>query len=117
MWPPNAVIDVHPSASSSRLTFVDLARAGAVLMMLQGHTLDVVLATELRAGAVFDTWTFLRGLTSCTFLLISGFVFTLQTQRGGSTDAARPGSIIRRLRRYGFLLIAGYALHFPAGTF
>ncbi|MGE3345223.1 MAG: heparan-alpha-glucosaminide N-acetyltransferase domain-containing protein, partial [Vicinamibacterales bacterium] len=92
---------------------LDTARGVATLMMLQGHTLDVVLATDLRAGLIFDAWTFLRGLTSCAFLFLSGFVFVFVTDRrigrkGGVWSAAD-----RRLRRFVFFLLLGYALHLP----
>lgn len=101
------------SATSARSVFVDLARAVAILMMVQGHTLHVVLASDLRTGAAFYLWSFLRGLTSCTFLLLSGFVFTLATHRHWTDHFASRAAVVRRFRRFGFFLLLGYALHFP----
>lgn len=101
------------SAASARSVFVDLARAVAILMMLQGHTLHVVLASDARTGTVFYLWSFLRGLTSCTFLLLSGFVFTVATQRHWTEYLSSRAAIGRRFRRFGFFLLLGYALHFP----
>ncbi|MBI3047783.1 MAG: DUF1624 domain-containing protein [Acidobacteria bacterium] len=100
-------------AVSARSVFVDLARAGAILMMLQGHTLHVVLASEARTGTAVYLWSFLRGLTSCTFLLLSGFVFTVATQRRWTDHLSSRAAIGRRFRRFGFFLLLGYVLHFP----
>lgn len=105
------------SASGARSVFVDLARAAAVLMMIQGHTIDAVLASELRAGTLYQSWSFLRGLTSCTFLMLSGFVFTIATLRHWPAHLAPGPPVFRRLRRFGFFLVLGYALHFPVGSF
>jgi len=77
--------------------------------MVQNHTIDALLATELRVGPVFDGWTFIRGLTPSTFLMLAGCAFVLATPR----DAVAPGTTWRRLRRFGFFLLLGYALHIP----
>ena len=99
--------------TASRSVFVDVARAAAILMMVQGHTLHVVLATDLRTGTAFDLWSFLRGLTSCMFLLLSGFVFALATHRQWTDQFVSHAATGRRFRRFGFFLLLGYALHFP----
>jgi len=96
-----------------RSAFLDLARAVAILMMIQGHTLDAVLVVDARAGTAFDVWWFLRGLTACMFLLLSGFSFTLATARNWSAHVHSRTVILRRWRRFGFFLFLGYALHFP----
>lgn len=102
----------HDVAASPRSAFADLARTVAILMMLQGHTLDAVLASELRTGHAFYVWSFVRGLASCIFLLLSGFVFTLATHRHWDHCASRE-LIVRRFGRFGFFLLLGYGLHFP----
>jgi len=99
--------------SSARTGFLDLARAVAVLLMLQGHTLHTVLASDLRTGTAFHIWSFLRGLTACMFLLLSGFTFTIATHRRWAKHLASFETNGRRLRRFGFFLLLGYALHFP----
>lgn len=96
-----------------RSGFADVARAVAVLMMLQGHTLDAVLANEFRTGPVFATWSFFRGLASCIFLILSGFVFSLATHRHWTDYRRSTATLVRRFRRFGFFLMLGYALHFP----
>jgi acyltransferase len=97
----------------ARVISVDLARALAVVMMIQGHTLNVLLAPTYRENSVFDAWVFVRVLTSCLFLFLSGFAFTLATTRHWE-DFLRPSTRFwRRLRKFAFFLLLGYALHFP----
>jgi acyltransferase len=100
-------------AASSRSVFVDLARAVAILMMLQGHTLDAVLAAELRTGDAFYAWSFVRGLASCIFFVVAGFVFSVATHRRWTEHCCWSATIARRFRRFGLFLLLGYALHFP----
>jgi len=106
------VDDVVP-VPAARSVFLDLARAVAILMMLQGHTLHTVLAVESRAGAAFYIWSLLRGLTACMFLMLAGFVFTFATHRHWADHPALRAPVMRRLRRFAFFLLVGYMLHFP----
>lgn len=108
-------VEAVGSTASARPVFVDLARAIAILMMLQGHTLHAVLVSDARTGTAFYLWSFLRGLTPCIFLLLSGFVFTLAVHRDWTDHRSSRAAILQRLRRFGFLLLLGYALHFPTG--
>lgn len=83
-----------------------------MLLMVQGHTIDAVLADGYRSSDSFLWWTAARGLTACLFLVASGFAFALSTFRAG--DRARP---TRRLgRRVVVLLVLAYALHFPSAS-
>jgi hypothetical protein len=94
--------------------FVDLARAAAVLFMVQGHALQVLMAPAYHASAFAQAWLFLRGLTSCTFLMLSGFSFGLATARRWP-ECSRPGPRARRrLARDAMLVAIGYAMRFPA---
>jgi fucose 4-O-acetylase-like acetyltransferase len=101
------------TAGSARSAFIDIARAIAVLAMLQGHTLHAVLSNDVRTGPLYLLWSFARGQTSCTFLLLSGFVFTLATHRHWTDRAVARAALPRRLRRFAFFLMLGYALHLP----
>lgn len=92
---------------------VDLARALAVLLMIQGHSLNVLLAPELQANLTLDAWLFIRGLTSCLFFFLSGFAFAVATARHWDSFAAASPRFWRRLRRFGIFLLLGYALHLP----
>ncbi|HQZ40595.1 MAG TPA: heparan-alpha-glucosaminide N-acetyltransferase domain-containing protein [Vicinamibacterales bacterium] len=106
-------VSAHASGISSRAVFLDLARAVAILMMIQGHTIDAVLVPSARAGTWFAVWSFLRGLTSCTFLMLSGVVFTIATLRHWPLHLELGMAVVGRLRRFTLFLVLGYALHFP----
>lgn len=107
----------EPSAGSistrRRVVFVDLARVIAILLMIQGHTLDALLGSEYRTTTAFYVWSFSRGLTSCLFFFLAGFAFVLATYR--RDDRAQiPGWPLRRFGRFVVFLLIGYGLHSPA---
>jgi uncharacterized membrane protein len=83
--------------------------------MIQGHTLSVLLAPAYQTGAAFNFWLFLRGLTSCMFLLLSGCAFAVATSRHWEAHVRWSPRLARRLARFGFFVLLGYAMHFPAG--
>ena len=108
---------VPATGGGGRLPFVDLARGAAVLFMVQGHTLAALMAPEYNGNAFAQGWLFLRGLTSCTFLMLSGFSFSLATSRRW-TEFRTPGRrVLRRLARYAMLVTIGYSMRFPARSF
>jgi len=98
----------------SRLLPLDLARLCAIILMVQGHTIDALLSVNYRQGAFFNTWLFVRGLTAPTFLLLSGLSFGIATTRRWQAFLYFSKPVIRRLRRFLGLVISGYAMHLPA---
>jgi uncharacterized membrane protein len=98
---------------SRRVIFIDLARALAVVFMLYGHAIDGLLDPQYRAGTWFAIWTFQRGLTSCLFLLLSGFAFSIATARHWVQHVVVSPALFKRARRFGLFVLLGYALHFP----
>lgn len=105
------------AAGGRRITFVDLLRLIASFQMVTGHTIDGLLAQELRQGAAFDRWTFVRGLTSVAFMVAAGMSFHLSTLARFERHKADPANVRRRLRRGAWLVILGYLLHFPGAAF
>lgn len=100
--------------STNRLYFIDAVRAFAILMMLQGHFIDTLLAVEYRdpASTAFNTWSYFRGITAPIFFTISGLIFTylLIKAKLRNQDKMR----IRKGFMRGLLLIGiGYALRIP----
>jgi uncharacterized membrane protein len=98
-------------SGSRRLTFLDALRLLAALQMIQGHSLDAVLGEAYRTGALFDAWTFTRGLTSTAFLAASGLAFAAV---GHDRDAFVRGRA-HRMRRAAMLIAIGYLMHVPFG--
>jgi len=99
---------------SSRLYFIDTVRAFAILMMLQGHFIDTLLAVEFRdpSNVAFRVWQYFRGITAPTFFTISGLIFTYLLMK-----ARAKGDVEERIKKgvvRGFMLIGiGYLLRIP----
>jgi uncharacterized membrane protein len=115
--PISRVQSAVPGVAAHRVIFIDLARAVAVFLMVQGHTVSALLAPEYRSGRLYDLWVFQRGLTSCLFLLLSGFAFSIATSRHWPSHIRPSRAIGKRLVRFSLFVLLGYALHFPVGRF
>lgn len=97
-----------------RLYFIDIIRAFAILMMLQGHFIDTLLAPQYRDlnSIPFSIWSYFRGITAPTFFTISGLIFTyllLKAKETGETNLRMRKGIIRGF----FLIFVGYLLRAP----
>ncbi|MDG1394336.1 MAG: heparan-alpha-glucosaminide N-acetyltransferase domain-containing protein [Flavobacteriaceae bacterium] len=98
----------------NRLYFIDAVRAFAILMMLQGHFIDTLLAVEFRDpnNLAYTTWRYFRGITAPVFFTISGLIFTYLLIK-----AKEKGTLRHRMRKgviRGLMLIGiGYALRIP----
>jgi uncharacterized membrane protein len=104
-------------STSNRHIAIDLARVVAILLMIQGHTLDVLLAPELRQGFLFDKWLFFRGLTAPTFFVLSGVSFFVATSRKWEAYATLSPAFYKRIRRFVWFFFLGYLMHFPVRSF
>lgn len=85
--------------------------------MIQGHTLDALLAPVYRTGLFYDAWLFLRGLTAPMFFLLAGIAFSLSTVRHWQSHQSFSPVLFRRLRRFTCFIALGYLLHWPVRTF
>jgi uncharacterized membrane protein len=105
------------SPVKDRLQFIDAIRAYAILMMLQGHFVDTMLAYRFRdtENALYATWYFMRGMTAPVFFTITGLVFTFLLLRDGRPILENE-RIKKGIRRGFFLIFLGYLLkvNFPA---
>ena len=101
-------------STNQRLYFIDAVRAFAILMMLQGHFIDTLLAPEHRDSShvAFKIWSYFRGITAPTFFTISGLIFTYLLLK-----AKEKGTEHQRMRKginRGIMLIGiGYLLRMP----
>ncbi len=97
------------SLSRERLVFVDVLRGYAILMMLQGHTIGVVLRDEYRDHSypAYQVWHYLTGLTAPVFFLAAGLVFSFLLARAESGGGSRIG---KGLRRGLWLIVLGWIL-------
>lgn len=99
---------------TNRIYFIDAVRAFAILMMLQGHFIDSLLAIEFRDRALlpYRIWEYFRGITAPTFFTISGLIFTflLLKAKENQTETVR----IKKGFKRGLMLIGiGYLLRLP----
>ncbi|MGF1467749.1 MAG: heparan-alpha-glucosaminide N-acetyltransferase domain-containing protein [Sandaracinaceae bacterium] len=103
--------------ASKRIHFVDLLRLIASVQMIHGHTMNALMADDLRHGTLYQNWTWARGLVSVAFMVAAGLSFHLSTLARFEKHKADRRKVIARFRRAGWLILLGYLLHFPAAIF
>lgn len=108
-------MSLQSTKKGSRLFALDLARLMAMLMMMQGHTIDALVNPQLMDLGTFpwNIWQFLRGLTAPIFLIVSGTVHVFAMKRneqGAMSEETRK----RRMRWAWTILLWGYLLVLPA---
>ncbi len=97
-----------------RIVFLDLMRALAVVMMVQGHTIESFLSIEFRDpdNIIYSTWVYLRGFTAPIFIFTAGVVFTYLFQLKGIPFKDNP-RVKKGIKRGITLILIGYFLRFP----
>lgn len=100
---------------SPRLRFIDMARAVAILLMLEGHFVHLTLAEQYRIKGVtiFDMWMHARGLAAPMFFTVTGLIFAyLLCGAPADQPYFQTHRVRRGLRRVIELMFWGYALQF-----
>ncbi len=97
-----------------RIIFLDIMRVLAVLMMVQGHTIDVLLSDDYRdySNPAFTVWEFVRGLTAPIFMFTAGTVFIYLFKISGESFQQN-SRVIKGVKRFLLLLAIGYTLKYP----
>lgn len=97
-----------------RIIFVDLMRALAVLMMVQGHTIDTFLGDQYRTfdSSMYDMWLTIRGFTAPIFMFTSGVAFTYLLKSNSKPFFENP-RVFKGFNRFLTLVLIGYLLRFP----
>lgn len=105
------------ASKTQRIVFLDLLRALAVLMMVQGHTIDLLLAADYRSDDYlsFRLWQFVRGITAPIFLLTTGAVFIYLLRLTAAPLRGNP-RLVKGIKRALLLLALGYLLRFPSSS-
>lgn len=97
-----------------RIIYVDIMRAIAVIMMIQGHTVDTLLAPEYRTmdSIAYAVWHTFRGFTAPIFMFTAGLIFTYLLKSDNFEFLKNP-RIKKGLKRGLLLIIIGYILRYP----
>ena len=97
----------------SRLVAVDIVWVVAMVLMVQGHTLDVLLRPAFQFSPWYNFWLFCRGFTAPTFMTLAGFGFALATLRRWEDHLQFGPAAAKRLRRFAFFVLLGYSMRIP----
>lgn len=97
-----------------RLYFIDIIRALAILMMLQGHFVETLLEPNYQNSdfILYQVWYYLRGITAPIFFTISGLVFSYLLLKAKVENTLRL-RIKKGLQRGVMLIGIGYLLRIP----
>lgn len=98
----------------NRILFIDLMRAVAVLMMVEGHTVDALLSDSYRSfdSNIYNFWNFVRGLTAPIFLFSAGTVFTYLLHLNKLPFNENP-RVKKGIKRFFILFGLGYLMKWP----
>ena len=110
-----SILSSGPHPPRPRIHHLDFIRLVAMLLMIQGHTLDAFLDPAYMDLDTFhwQAWVQLRGLTAPLFLLVSGAATVLGVRH--DLNGRIPLSLLRRRIITGCTVIAlGYLMVFPA---
>ncbi|GAB1370870.1 hypothetical protein MASR1M45_09320 [Candidatus Kapaibacterium sp.] len=101
------------SKSSNRLLFIDVMRAYAILMMVQGHMIDALIDPVYRDSSIwlFSLWDHMRGVTAPVFFFSSGTIFSYLLLRK-NLPIRKNERFFKGMKRVGILLLLGYLLRF-----
>ena len=84
-----------------------------MVLMVQGHTLDVLLTPASQFTPWYNYWLFFRGFTAPMFMTLSGFGFALATLRHWEDHLKFSPAVAKRLRRFAFFVLLGYSMRIP----
>lgn len=89
-------------------------RAFAVIMMIQGHTIDTFLADDYRSmdSYFYSVWHTMRGFTAPIFMFTAGLIFTYLL-KSDHYDFLKNPRIKKGFKRGLLLLGMGYLLRYP----
>jgi uncharacterized membrane protein len=101
------------SPKTGRFPFIDALRGLAVVFMMETHTVNALLGSGLKQGALFAALTYVNGLVAPAFLFCAGLGFAIFLGRKND-DVISLGPASRAyLRKCAFIVLLGYSLHVP----
>lgn len=107
------------TAPKPRLKFIDLARAIAILLMLEGHFVGLVLADQdgYAGHPVYEAWNFVRGFTAPLFFTVAGMIFAYLLSGETEGDFFKRVRVRKGIKRAVELFFWGYVLQLSVKNF
>lgn len=107
--------------AGTRLTFIDVGRALAIILMLQGHFISTTfegyttMTAELKSTGAsgnvwFDMWCRMRGFTAPLFFTITGVVFAFLLSKQQGEPFFQQKRVRKGIRRGISIILWGYIL-------
>lgn len=96
-----------------RLSFIDLMRGMAMLVMIEVHVVNSMMDSALRSTGWFQAVNFINGMVAPSFIFISGFAFMLAAQVKLESFRQLRYPFWKQLGRIMLIWFAGYMLHVP----
>lgn len=100
-----------------RYAFIDLHRGWMLLLMIETHIFNEMLAPALKETAWFNLLNFINGWIAPSFIFISGFAFIIASRKKLDDFRQFGREFYRQLGRILLILLAGYSLHMPHLSF
>ena len=101
------------TARPARLLALDWLRGVAVLVMVECHVFNAVLAPQYREAGWFVFLNWLNGFVAPAFLLVSGGIIGINLQKRWQDVVMFGKGWIRLWRRIGQIFTVAYLLHLP----
>jgi len=96
-----------------RLTFIDLMRGLAMIVMIEVHVVNSLMYPALRTETWFYFVNFINGMVAPCFIFISGFAFMLASQSKLAEFRTLKYAFWKQLGRIILIWFLGYLLHIP----
>jgi uncharacterized membrane protein len=108
-----------PPKPGARLKFIDLARSIAILLMLEGHFVEMTLLEAYRdpGHPIFSCWNYIRGLAAPMFFTVTGLVFVYLLTGQSGPHFFQQIRVKKGLKRILELLFWGYLLQINLWNF
>ncbi|MES2766017.1 MAG: heparan-alpha-glucosaminide N-acetyltransferase domain-containing protein [Bacteroidota bacterium] len=104
---------IAPASTSYRLSFIDVLRGIAVLLMIETHVVNAMMQEVFKDGFIFKAFNLLSGFASVGFIFCAGAGFWLAIERKGEDYRAFKTPLWQYLRRLAFIFAMAYLIHLP----
>lgn len=98
-------VNREEKSGSSRLLFIDLFRAWAIIFMIETHIVNQFLSLNYSKMTFIHFLNFINGMVAPSFLFITGFSFYI--------SLSKKIDILKTLKKIFFVWGIAYALHLP----